>query len=85
MIDHTKWSTPLLINDAKANGDTKPAANDTSGGSGGYYDGTCATLKDAVKSGCRKRVKEMETGKKNHKEHDDICPRKKFGNSAMKA
>ena len=54
MIAQTKWSTPPLMNDAKAKGDTKPAANDTSGGSGEYYDGACATLKDAVKSGCRK-------------------------------
>jgi hypothetical protein len=76
--EQTMVAGGINMNEAKADGDKKPAAIDTSGssGGGGGYDGVRATLEDAARSGCRKCVKELETGIKTRKEHDDICPRK---------
>lgn len=76
MLTHTKWSTTPLVNDAQAEGDKKPAANDTSDGDG--YVGNRATLEDAAESAYRKCVNELETGSKTRTDQDDICPRKKF-------
>ena len=76
MLTHTKWSTTPLVNDAQAEGDKKPAANDTSDGDGNG--GNRATLEDAAESAYRKCVNELETGSKTRKDRDDICPRKKF-------
>jgi hypothetical protein len=76
MLTHTKWSTTPLVNDAQAEGDKKPAANDTSDGDG--YGGNRATLEDAAESAYRKCVNELETGSKTRTDQDDICPRKKF-------
>lgn len=74
--EQTMVAGGINMNEAKADGDKRPAAIDTSGDGGVGYDGVRATLEDAAESGCRKCVKELETGIKTRKEHDDICPRK---------
>ena len=62
------------LEESEDDGDTNPAGVEASGGAGG--DGVRVSVEDAAVSGCRKCVKELATGVKTRKTHDDYCPRK---------
>jgi len=62
------------LEESEDDGNKKPAGVEASGGAGG--DGVRVSVEDAAVSGCRKCVKELATGVKTRKTHDDFCPRK---------
>ena len=62
------------LEESEDDGDKKPAGVEASGDAGG--DGVRVSVEDAAVSGCRKCVKELATGVKTRKTHDDYCPRK---------
>jgi len=62
------------LEESEDDGDKTQAGVETSGGAGG--DGVRVSVEDAAVSGCRKCVKELATGVKTRKTHDDFCPRK---------
>ncbi|KAL3777497.1 hypothetical protein ACHAW5_000563 [Stephanodiscus triporus] len=62
------------LKESEDDGDENLAAVDTSAGAGS--DGVLVSVEVAAVSGCRKCVKELATGVKTRKTHDDFCPRK---------
>lgn len=58
--------------------DKKPAAKRTDKARQ-YNSGPRPSIAEAAASGCRKCIKELQTGEKTRKVHDDKCPRKFHG------